>query len=91
MLVIGVNHEAKDEGEWGLKWTVIGESGNRDNKQVEEKTKCGETDGDAGGSLVDEEKVVGEGITEEESDLEHEEQTLLGNIEAPCIHSLHFA
>ena len=90
MLVIGVNHEAKDEGEWGLKWTVVGESGHGGNEQVAEKTKCGETDGDAGGTLVNEEEVVGEGTTEE-NDLEHEEQTLHGDIEAPCVHSLHFA
>ena len=73
VFVVETNHEAKDEGERGLEWTGIGESGSGNDEQVEEDAKRGETDGDAGDNHVDGEEVVGEGIAEEEeTGLEHE-------------------
>ena len=56
--------------ERGLEWTAVGESRNGNNEEVEEKTEHGETDSDAGGNLVDEEDVFGDGIANEESGLE---------------------
>ena len=45
------------EGERGLEWTVVGESRNGNDEEVKEKAERGETDGDAGGNLFDEEGV----------------------------------
>ena len=73
MFVVEINHKAKDEGEWGLEWTVVRESCSENDEEVEEETERSETDGDAGDNLVYEEEVVGEGIAEEgESALEHQ-------------------
>ena len=92
VFVVKTNHEAKDEGEWGLEWAVVGESGGGNDEQVEEETKCSETDDDTGDSLVDEEEVVGEGITEEEEgSLEHQGQTFHDEIKVPGDHSVHLA
>ena len=56
------------------------------------ETECGEADGNAGNGFVDEEKIVGEGITEEEEgSLEHEGQTFHDEIKVPGDHSVHFA
>ena len=73
MFVVETDHKAKDEGEWGLEWTVVRESCSGKDEEVEQETERGETGGDAGDNFVYEEEVVGEGITEEgENTLEHE-------------------
>ena len=41
MLVVEPDHETNDEGEWGLEWTVIGQSGGGNDEQVDEETKNG--------------------------------------------------
>ena len=92
MFVVETNQTVKDEGERGLEWTVVGERGNGNNEEVEEKAERGETDSDAGGNLVDEEKVFGDGIAdEEESGLEQEGQRFHDEIEVPGSHSVHLA
>ena len=73
VFVVETNHEAKDERERGLDWTIVGESGSGNDEEVEQQTKYGETNGDAGDNLVDGEEVVGEGVSkEEETGLEHQ-------------------
>ena len=73
MVVVETNQEAKDEGDGGLKWTVVGKSSGGDYEEVKEETEYSEADEDAGDGLVDEEEVVGKSVTEEEeSDLKHE-------------------
>ena len=58
--------------------------------QVEQESKCGETDNDAGDGLVGAGEVAGEGIAqEEESGLEHQGQAFHDEVEAPCDHSVH--
>ena len=66
MLVVEPDHETNDEGEWGLEWTVIGQSGGGNDEQVEEETKNGKTDDDPSDGVVDSEEVLGECITKEE-------------------------
>ena len=90
MIIVEANHEADDEGDWGLEWTVVGESGSGGDEQVEEDTERCKTDYDPGDDTFDSEEVVGEGITEkEESGLEHERQTFHDEVEVPCDHSIH--
>ena len=73
VFAVETNQGAKNEGERGLEWAIVGESGSRNREQIEEEGKHGETDGNAGDNLVDEEEVVGERVTEEqESGLEQE-------------------
>ena len=92
MFVVETDHKTKDEGEWGLEWTVVREGCSGNDEEVEEKTERGETDCDAGDNLVYEEEVVGEGITkEEESTLEHEGQAFHNEVEVPGVHSVHLA
>ena len=92
VFVIETNHGAKDEGERGLEWTVVGESCGRNDDQVEEDTKRCETNGNAGYNLVDREEVVGEGASEEkESTLGYEGREFHDEVEVPGIHSIHLA
>ena len=63
MFIVETDHEAKGEGSWGLEWAIIGKSSGGNDEDVEKKTEAGETDDDAGDDLVDEEEVVGKGIT----------------------------
>jgi len=73
VFVVKANQVAEEEREGGLEWTVVGKGSSRHNEQVEEEAKCCETNYNTGNSFVDEEEVVGEGITKkEESCLEHE-------------------
>ena len=72
VFVVKPNQEAKDEGEWGLEWAVVGKGGGGNNEEVQKGTERGETDDDAGNDFVDGEEVVGKSITEEEGGLEHE-------------------
>ena len=91
MLVVEANQVAEDEGDWRLEWTVVGKSGGGDNEDVEEETGCGEADEDAGDTLIDEEEVLGKGITKENGDLKHEGQTFHDEVEVPCYHSVYLA
>ena len=75
-----------------MEWTVVRENGSENDEQVEEGTRRGETDGDAGDNLVDGEEVVGEGIAkEEETGLEHHGQAFHDEVEMPGVHSVHLA
>ena len=73
VFTVKADQELKGEREGGLEWTVIGDGGSRNNEEVEEKTRCCETNDNTPNNFVDKEEVVGEGITKkEESCLEHE-------------------
>lgn len=73
MFTVEANQETKDSGEGGLEWAVVGKGSDRDDEEIEEKTKCREPDDNASDDFVDGVEVVGECITEEEeSSLEHE-------------------
>ena len=75
-----------------MEWTVVRENGSENDQQVEEGTRRGNTDGDAGNNHVDGEQVVGETIAkEEETGLEHHGQAFHDEVEMPHLHSVHLA
>ena len=75
-----------------MEWTIVKDEGSENYEEVEEGTRRGETDGDAGDNLVDGEEVVGEGIAEEEyTGLEQQGQAFHDEVEVPGVHSIHLA
>ena len=68
-----MNQKSKDKGGGSLEWAAVGRSSGENDGEVEEKTDCRGIDDNTCDNFVDEEEVIGEGVTEEEWEgLEHE-------------------